>query len=871
MWGSGRLFKRTTWAISVAALLLFGGLGALTEGPPAAAGAAPAAPSPAASALSNLSALSPIMLAELRAAGVVLPACFIACLANPFAYVAAALAGIAVASVCLGAGAFVAEGGGSIAMGCVYLGILTAGGLAAYFTVLANEGTVSEPDLYYPAEAQASTLLGSLRDQVNQVGATIANVANLTDDLTGLYGYETAAAAGAQLPNSSFNLAENLVQSGVASQMLGVLDGAAFNLAGPVEGFWTSWNNCFGTTGQCGVNHNYGSDGYVCEAAANVSAWLTGSGTVHVEGKHAFLSGPDPNASISAPWGPDGECVDGGTGVRITLATNSTATDASQTDAGIIIPTPDNATGTGPIQVYVGANSTLLFGDVSSENGNGESGASPCPPAIPHCYLPAQPRPAYEFNNFNGTLNFSGPYPSAISHSVLVHEGDVKATGLAPGLYNLTGSETCVTTNCSVTNQNRSYWLATGILPLYLNSNATNGFLENSTGLGAFADGQLLYDCEESTTQLETSGAYSGVVPIIDWASNSGNLTPVSLCPVGSLGIIPAVESEMEGAAIIGEGYWSTLHGLGVYLETTIPADCAIPTPADFLPPDTPLGQIIRFGAHDIANLLLAYLTTLASTYGLSPPAFCGYHIPPPGNVTLNDPNWALVGDIFTHTGGQTLGTLASWYAVGEGMDVLPKNGNYTIPVNATYEVSATNPAEVFYGPTDPSPAHLNKSNVANATIDLTYGGVIPNLVGNSTLRQGSAWPNDTDSRLGAGDALHLTQCWHNSSGVWKQVSTCDLDVIVVSYIQPNGSGSCYFEGSCNGSGGTVFPQPWTVTCGFFLATDFAQPFKTLSLGPFNLSSLACVLGWIFVAVIFGVIAYVAIAIIRNVARGRSG
>jgi hypothetical protein len=856
---------RATLAITAALLLAVGGVGlTVTEGrasgPPSASSGGPGTVASLEPSLAAANA-TPALLREISALDALPANCLFACFHLPSLIdgVLAVLAGVVVGSLCLGAGAVVAEGGGSIAVGCVLLAIAVAGALYAYFTVEANQGTVTEPDLYGPAEAEASALLGSLGDQSNDVGGTLANIAELTDSLTGLYGFEAAAASGTQLPNDSFSLAQDLVQSGVASQMLSEADGAAINLAGPLEGFQTSWNDCFGTTGACGVNDNYGGDGYVCSEASNVSLYVTSEGTYPNPYLQGFTSGPNPDVSPgpdpyedeSGSWGSDGGCREDVSVDNPHVATNSTD-GYSITDAGVLLPTPTVDTGAYP--VYVGADSSLLFGDWASEDGEWTDACG-----------------------YAGLFNFTGPYPSLDQHHFNVTESGIVATGLPAGLY-YANTSAVVPLNlshdsCSLAFEGESYWLGDGILPLILGDNETDDELAKATGLAATASGQLLFACQSAETQVaadQATSPYSGVVPVIDWPSATADLPPVSVCSDGSPGFLPALEEEMIGASDFGEGEWSALHDLGVYQESIIPPNCVPVTPADFLPPDTPLNQIIAYGPHDIASLILAYMTVLSNSYGDSEPDYCGFHVPPPGNVTLNDPNWALIGDVYTHSGDQSFDTPSSWFVTGDGLDVLPDDGNYTIPVNETYEVSSANPAVVYYGPTDPAVADLTSENVSNATIDLTYGGVIPNLNGNSTLRNGSVYPADTDSRLGTGDALYLTECWHNSSGTWKTVATCDLNVNVVSYVQPNGSGSCYFEGSCNGSGGG-FPQPQGINCGFFLATDFATPFENSTVFGFSLASFACVIGWLFVVLIFGVVVVVVVAIIRHVSGGGGG
>lgn len=329
----------------------------------------------------------------------------------------------------------------------------------------------------------------------------------------------------------------------------------------------------------------------------------------------------------------------------------------------------------------------------------------------------------------------------------------------------------------------------------------------------------------------------------------------------------------MEGAADVGAAYWTFLHGLGVYQQSTIPASCEIPTPADFLPPDTPLDQVITFGSHDIANLMDAYVTALAQDYssGLDSDTFCGYHIPPPGTITLNDPGWAFIGDLFTHTDGQVLETPSSWYATDVGMDILPQDGNLTVPTGAIWEAPAANPSIVYYGDTDPSVANLTAANIGTAVIDLSTGGVIPSLVGNSTDRQGSVYPNETDSRLGPGDALYLTACYHNESGTWHSVSTCYDNVTVVSYIEPNGSSACYFQGVCNVNGSGAYPLPTLPNCGWVYVDDIAQYFVNIHvLGVALGGGIACVIAWLLMFLVIGAGVLIAVAIVRSAASSRS-
>lgn len=717
------------------------------------------------------------------------------------------------------AGAAVAVGcsvitDGTMAIGCAEIGFGVAIGLTAYFVITFNaKGTVVTSPLYYPGETEASTLLKTYQLQLNQTVNTAVNLGNLISQSTGLYGYEASSAVGPQLGNATYNASVDLVDSGVAQQMLNLLDGAALGANGPIQGFINSWGPImFGPTGK------YGADGIVC-VSSGVVKFPTTAGSTFNGGW-----GPLPLVSGGAA-GPDGNCWQ-----SISPANNNISfplSNASDIAVGLLLPTASAAAPTyNGYNIFLRANATFTF---VGNDGIGTEG-----------------------------LVLEGPYPSTVNHTVTLSAYNVTAAGLTPGIYKLYNE----TVGASSASPTTAAFLGTGVLPLYMENTSKAVALRSMTEIASVGGGNIYFSCGTSVSDV------SNVTPLLAGVPTMVNLTNVPQCPTGFANIINQAEAEMLASSFVGQGYFNFMHGLGVFQENTIPQSCQIPTPGDFLPPDTPIATIIHFGPNDIGNMLLAYTRALSNAYygqNLTSATFCGFHIPPPGNITLNDPNWALIGDIYTKTGAFL--TPTSWSVLNTGLIVLPKNGNLTIPVNKIWEAPASNPSVIYYGPTTPPPASLNASNVANATIGLAYGGVFSNFVGNSTNKQGSVFPNATDSRLGTGNALFLTACWHNASGVWAKIPTCYRNVTVLNYTQPTGSNSCYFQFSCTGGAAGGFPLPTIINCGFFLASDFAQPFVNLTVFGIKFGSFACVIGWILTVAVIALIVYVAYITFRAVLR----
>jgi hypothetical protein len=777
------------------------------------------------------------------------------------------LSGI-VAGAVTGLCVFATGGVGSV--GCLMLGLAIGAGLAAYLyfselTALQSEASV----LYGPAEGAFSQLLETLQNNVSQTAAIAANVGELTDSLTGLYGYEASAGSGEQLPSGSFNPYLDLIDSGVAGQMLSVVDGVSLGLWADLSGFYTSMDNLYGPSGR------YGGDGLVCLAEIN-GTYLTSNSTY---GQPRYFNyGPIPDvASANYNFGSDGGCNEdeGPSQIGVvTFAHNATGVglpiNSSYSAAYLATHSYLSHDFTTDLPLYIAPNATfdaapqpqgVIIPLVSQPQTSACSGSAPCLQL-----------------NLTGPVTISG---SGTTFRFDVPLGTPVAFSGVPGLYYLVNESQC-DLSCVPADPAANYLVGTGVLPFeygtspqmekYASTTFLGGASFETDYLSDSSEGLIAYACGQSPDTQD-------IKPVVSGSYSGPNLSSVNVCPFGIANLLPEVESEMAGAADIGQAYWTFLHGLGVYQESTIPASCVIPTPGDFLPPDTPLTQVIAFGSHDIANLMDAYVAALGNDYysqTLDDATFCGYHLPPPGTITLNDPGWAFVGDIFTHVGGQALEDPSSWFATDVGMDILPQDGNLTIPVGSIWEAPAANPSIVYYGDTYPTVANLTAANVGSAVIDLSTGGVIAALEGNSTDRQGSIYPSQIDDRLGAGDALYLDACWHNESGTWTSVSACYDNVTVVSYIEPNGSSGCYFQGKCsvNGTGGYPLPEAG-LDCGFFLATDFAAPFQNwgFNLGGYHVSlgAFACVFGWILLVVVGAIVLLIAIAAVKGVWREGTG
>lgn len=744
-------------------------------------------------------------------------------------------------------------------VGCIYLGLLIAAGIAAYLyfsalTALQSEASV----LYYPAESAFSQLLETLQNNVSQTSAIAANVGELTDALTGLYGYEASAASGEQLPSDTFNQYLDLIDSGAAGQMLSEVDGVSVGLWADLAGFFRSMDNLYGPTGR------FGADGLVCMAEVN-GTYRT-SNTTHGQSRF-FDYGPIPEvAGANYNFGPDGGCNEDEGADQIgpvTFADNATGIglpiNASYSAEFLATHSWAHPQFTTDLPLYIAPNATF------------SAAAAPYGPVVPLLSAPGTgacsgAAPCLQMN-LTGPVTIEGD--GATFAFDVTADAPTKFTG-TPGLYYLVNESNC-NVYCGPADPADNYLIGTNVLPFDYGSTSQEEKYQATVYLAGTS--QVTYQLSDTVQSAViyacgTTLSNQSVRPVTSDTYIGTNLTPVNTCPVGIADFLGEVESEMQGAADVGEAYWTFMHGLGVYQESTVPASCEIPTPADFLPPDTPLAEIITFGANDIANLMDAYIVALGNDYysqSLNSGTFCGYHIPPPGTITLNDPGWAFIGDIYTHTDSQFFETPSTWYATNVGMDILPQDGNLTIPVGSLWEAPAANPSLVYYGPTLPPVADLTGAKVSSAVINLSAGGVISALEGNSTDRQGSIYPSQTDDRLGAGDALYLDACWHNESGTWKSVSACYDNVTVVHYIEPNGSSGCYFQGKCSTSGSGGFPLPQVPNCGWIYVDDIAQYFATVSLGPFAIGdAFACVIAWLLMIAVIGAGVLIAVAVLRS-------
>lgn len=762
---------------------------------------------------------------------------------NFWATILAAAVGTAIILGCVVGDVFTAGLATAAAIGCLLLAFVVGAAIFATYELIAGEAPPpSEVEATYAnAVLAAQTLLGGYESTVTATAGDIVNSAeNIIGAESNFLGTEASRAIYGQLPYSTFSAAEDLVASGIATQLTSVLDGDALDLLDNLAG-WVDydWLYDFGIAGA------YSQYGIVCEVEPTTTVDMSNYTL-------SYVAGPVPDTT-GGTYGSDGQCLEG-----VSAEPQSTNLSLSVNgSAGVTIPAHGGYIG-GGLPIYIGPSATIT--PIITQAGECEGG---------DCQARVE-------------LNLTGPWPSDnVTHVYIASESPATVLGLTPGLWNLTGVSDCGTdaspllTYCGnaelkdIDDDHAVTLIGAGLLPL---PTAAQSAYESQVGIAAGANSN------------GTSGLYQGVYfdcapgvgssVLEPLTTESGYLTDQNMCPDDLGSAVTDDYTEAAGDSDIGEAYWSFLHDLGVYTVSTIPANCTIPVPADFLPADTPLSEIVSFGPQDIENFLLSYVTALYYDYAgdtgtVQEANFCGLHIPPPGNVTLNDPNWALIGDLFTHTGDQELSDLSTWFVVDQGLIVLPDDGNLTIPVGKTWEAPAANPSTVYYGPTTPTPADIDSSNVADATIDLGLGGALPSFLGNSTLSNGSVYPADTQANLGAGSAIHLTQCWSNESGEWEEVSVCYRNVTTVSYVVPNGSLGCYFtyDGAClqNGSSHNLEPTP-VFSCGFSLATDFALPFEHVTIFGIGIGALACVIGWILLAIVVGVVLFVAIAVVRGIA-----
>lgn len=736
-----------------------------------------------------------------------------------------------------------------------------------------QQASESQPpsDLYAPAVEEMLTILGAANVSYQFAAQSVEDyiAGSVTADWNTL-GYANVRAAEAQLGSANWNYGEDLWYSGVLTQFLSIVDGEAIQTSNATEIAYQAANYFYNPT-----DGGYGANGQVC---------LLGNSAQDAADGGSVVTAPYVISSGMADVGNGASYAGGVFGPSVpdysTAGSCWTAFDTSgvaygplygPSVSGITFPLGLEQETYQPEPVYLsGENATFAL---------------------------EQPWTVSEIAN-SVFLNFT----NATGHetSIVIEPDSTLTVGLPQGIYTLNASIRCgVEYGCN--GEQETYWvgaepvlLGLGVWPLANFSwgpsewsafNATLGFAGFENPVAGPMAGQAveLFACNGGGgSLLENSIGYYYGGP-----SESGNVSQsVEQCPMGVGGIVHQLETYSYTLANIGEAYWLFLHSLGVYQASTIPASCVIPPVTDFLPADTPLSVLEAMSPLEIWSLFDAYVIALGGSYGssntLNDTTFCGFHLQPPSNITLQDPHYAIIGDIFLANSGENFGNLATWFAQGLALHITPTLGNITIFLNKTWEAPAANPSTVYYGPlTYPMEvSELNASNVGNATF--LPEGYLDNFVGNSTLTNGTVFPYSTDARLGQGDALHITECWAQSpaTGLWGQSPTCNYGSVKLNYTINATSGSCYTLGACsnqNGSGG--FPLANSGNCdesgliGETLSTIAGPLVGIFGAIPFvshsTAQTWACDVAWVVLIVIVLVVIYAIVKLAVYLARSR--
>lgn len=343
-------------------------------------------------------------------------------------------------------------------------------------------------------------------------------------------------------------------------------------------------------------------------------------------------------------------------------------------------------------------------------------------------------------------------------------------------------------------------------------------------------------------------------------------------------------------AASTAQAYWSFLRGLGYTSLSQVPSNCIIPNPAQVLPPNMNVSRIASLNVSQILTVYYAYLSEIGSIYNattnLSTVNFCGHHVS--SNLGAGLVSWGVYayGYVFNPhstknsagTATQVFSTPSTWNYSGV-IYLNPSIANESVPVGQTWELGEANPTVVFDQPfftgnlynnstrlvlntTGPSWCVHHTTGCSLVSFDYRVTGLV---IGNSSSKGGSAYPNSLDPTAGSGYAVYLTACYGNTSTGYSRINgTCPFSLTTVNTALTKTTCGQTINGTCASSptGGILGGSSLMCSSGIPLWSALVNGIATAISGWPFIGAFACgiadVIGAIFV--IFGVAVVAAVA-----------
>jgi len=481
------------------------------------------------------------------------------------------------------------------------------------------------------AALQARTMLGAMADVLELNTNSTRNELNALNLTAIALSYQTASLALTQLPNATFNIPLDLLQSGLIPQLVTVLNADAIDIAGIIANGVNQFGAVFGATGY------YGAQGIVCQLLVG------GGGSTYYS--YYPLASPDAHGGYSATNGND--CLS-------ETGTPQIASWVGSAGGGLLVQ-PPTTTGQAAGEYYLTANSPI---EVATITGNP-------PQSVGYGY----PYVLLQFQPIAGTggtwLNESVPVASN-------GQPTWNFTGTT-GVYFLSALD-CQTATTNPASCFAQSFTTTGVAFLQLSgafplNSATRSVSELSGWY--VADDQynakndyLLFVCG---TNLSGAEAYDLGTTVQFNLANQGWQTPqVGTCGSSDGYLLTELTNLEVGAGNVADAYWTFLRAQGYTNVNQVPAKCVVPDITNALPPTMTAQQLAQLGIVNLTRLYYAYLLQLGftfnSSYALNSGTFCGKHLntngfgsifgaPLPVNAT---------GDIFVPNAGASLVTAAA-------------------------------------------------------------------------------------------------------------------------------------------------------------------------------------------------------------------
>lgn len=795
------------------------------------------------------------------------------------------LLGAGTAALCAASGTATAA---TLGLGAPLL-LLCVGAAVAFgaaFYAWTEGGTYGGVPASLDAAKNLSALLGSLYNiTVSGFRTDTTTILSLLNTSFAYFGELGEAAALQQLPNSTWNPSLDLVKSGVAADIGGIMEDSDLTLSSLFALYSNLFDEKLGTDNPsgsaCSASVNGTGGNLAFPEVNNVSA--AGCGAVS---SLQYFSG----ATVMNQWVLLPSCA----------ATSRAYLYYAPADGGFLV----GYAGGIELEPLGGSSYTTFSADVNHFVNTSSEATST------QWYFACS-----EGNNESSTQ-------SAIFYPELGFTATPKALSPTTGISATNESGLCAVSGGFIANK-------TTYGDRYCDGGpASGGVNQSEFFLVPFGNSSATY--ANGPTALWSSGDPSG--PLFTYPTFATNLN-VKIEGGSLITAMPtAVRNTEYAVSNTSEAYWSYLRGLGYTTEASVPASCVIPAPSQVLPPTLLPSTLMNLNYTTIENLYESIINAIATSYGAS------------GNVTYTGcasgtPNVALsntynpilspvdplgvYGEGYmvlsppktsaAESGGLPsecpvtswlpayITTPQKWCGIGESKSVsgiffmAPTTASAPTRVGDVFEFG-TAPDNVWFQPFfDATSSHafyawLGPSSCANVTLPhngcntTTQTSYYWPVDGNSTFSGGSVY-NTSNGSLTAtsGDALYVTACFsangavNNSSGNPTNAS---------KWVKTTTAGAL-----CDFKNGSITTNPWNITCHGIIAANcgrsggggggvltggscgvlsFAANALSTALSKIPyvgsvLAGLACLIVEIVVVL---VIVFAAIAVIRRIGRG---